>query len=587
MNKKILLSIASVSALLGGLASCSLGGDAYFKIDFYSDYEGIHNGLQGEDYLSSDALSASKAVYIGSGYVSQKSSSRVARLSHLNKQSDGTVFDYHSTQQQKQKGHVYTFDGWQGFYETSSGASEKIDLNNIAGDCAVFAHFSVTKEKYSVSIQNVDSSLLFQGQLEYGTRLGDALNEEFGTEEAAKKKLSEVEYALPAKYYMSYEFDGTYKDSDGGSLDVNDLFDLTIEGKKTFKASFGEGNLKKYKVSFFKDASFSETLSVDENEFAEVAYGEALSQTMPNYEEGGYVYVFSGWRGAYGDNSPEAIRGKSFDASHVLFDCSVYPVYEKKIKTLSVTFVNGDGSLNFALKVDYGTQFGEIDLPSNVTSAPANYSFASIWSKNENDEVGAAWISSSTEIVEDITLYPVFAKTKIENAVGGKGDSFDFDYDVERKGYVISSFSPSTTRSDKVLTADDIPLDQVPASFGLVGVSSFKDASNSYREALDSISLPESVKYIAPRAFAYHKNLTSISLPGVVEIDAFGLSCLFSLTSLTLPNTLLKAGSRIFYEDSNLAEVKLEMTKQEASSLDLASDWNSNGASLVAVSYKA
>ncbi len=571
---------------MGGLSSCSLGGDAYFKIDFYSDYEGIHNGAQGEDYVSSDGLSTSKAVYIGSGYVSQKGSSRVARLSHLSKQSDGTVFDYHSTQQQKQKGHVYTFDGWQGFYEASSGVSEKVDLNNITGDCAVFAHFSVEKEKYAVSVQNIDSSLIFQKQLEYGVRLGDALIEEFGTEQAAKSKLSDVEYALPAKYYMSYQFDGTYKDSDGGSLSVDDLFDLTVEGKKTFKPSFGDGILKTYKISFFKDASLKETLSVSGNEFAQVTYGEPLSLTILDYEEDGYVYAFSGWKGAYGVDAPETIREKPFDAQHVLYDCSVYPVYEKKIKTLNVSFLNGDGSTNSTLKVEYGTKFSEINLPSSVTSIPANYSFTSLWSKVENDGAGSSWVSSSAEVVEDLTLYPVFTKTTIENVLGGKGDSFDFDYDVVRKGYVISSFTPSSTRSDKILAPSDIPLDQLPSSFDLVGVTSFQDSSNSYREALDSITLPESVKYIGSRAFAYYKNVTVLSLPGVTEIDAFGLSSLFSLASITLPKTLLKAGSKIFYEDSRLAEVKLEMTKEEASSLDLASDWNSNGISLVNISYK-
>ncbi len=585
MNKKTLLLITSVSALVGSVASCSLGGDPYFKVDFYSDYENIHNGAQGEDYTYEDGLSTSKAVYIGSGYVSQKGSSKVARLSHLNKQSDGTVFDYHVTRQIKQKGYNYNFDGWQGFYEASSGTGEKVDLQNITGNCAVFAHFAVEKEAYVVSIQNVDSSLIYQKELEYGTKLGDALAEEFGSLDAAKKKLSEVEYTLPSPYYLEHSFTGNYVDSDGGSLSVDDLLELEIEGKKTFKASFSDEMLSSYKVSFFTDSTLKDALSVDEVTFTNITYGDSLTATLPDYEEDGYVYTFSGWNGTYDETAPDLIKGKSFDSKHVLWNCSVYPNYEKKIKQVNVSLLNGDGSVNSTTKVDYGTQFSELNAPSNIIGVPSGYSFSSYWSEEENDSDASNWISPSFEIKEDVTFYPVYAKTKIENVSGDKGDLFTFDFDLSKKGYVISSFSPSSSRSDTQLNSEDIPVNELPTGFTLIGVESLKDSSNSYRTALESIILPESIKYIGSRAFAYHTKVTSLSMPGVVEIDAFGLAGLFSLSSISLPSSLLKVGSKAFYEDSNLTEIKLDLTSDMPTSLLWASDWNSNGETLVPVIY--
>lgn len=570
---------------MASLASCSLGGDPYFKVDFYSDYENIHNGAQGEDYTYEDGLSTSKAVYIGSGYVSQKGSDKVARLSHLNKQSDGSVFDYHSTQQAKQKGYVYNFDGWQGFYENESGVAEKVDLQNITGNCTVFAHFSAEKETYVVSIQNADSSLIYQKELEFGTKLGDALIEEFGSRDEAKRILSEVEYTLPSAYYLEHPFTGAYKDSDGGSILVDDLFDFVVEGKKTFKASFKDGVTASYKVSFFADDSLTEELDVSGSKIAEVAYGEALAQSMPSYEKDGYVYAFSGWNGVYGDDAPASVKGKPFDSQHVLWDCSVYPKYECTAKEVSVTFLNADGTVKDSVKANWGTEFSELNVPNEVTGLPTGYSFSTYWSEEENDVDASNWVASSYKITEDITLYPVYVKTNLENVSGGKGDLFNFDFDANRKGYMLSSFTPSSSRSDKKLVQDDIPLNDLPSGFGLVGVASLKDDSKTYREALESVSLPQTVKYIGSSAFAYHVNLVSLSLPGVEEIDAFGLSGLFSLSSVSLPSSLCKVGSKAFYEDSKLTEIKLDLASSAPIELDWASDWNSNGNTLIAVTY--
>ena len=102
---------------------------------------------------------------------------------------------------------------------------------------------------------------------------------------------------------------------------------------------------------------------------------------------------------------------------------------------------------------------------------------------------------------------------------------------------------------------------------------------------MDSASFPAYVKYVSSQAFSYHSALSSISLPGLEEAEAFGFSEIYALSSIELPSSLKKAGSKLFYADSNLSSIKLHMTEKEAKSRDFASDWNSNGDALISVNY--
>lgn len=76
-------------------------------------------------------------------------------------------------------------------------------------------------------------------------------------------------------------------------------------------------------------------------------------------------------------------------------------------------------------------------------------------------------------------------------------------------------------------------------------------------KSLESITLPDSLKYIGVKAFSGCTNLTSITLPdGLSDInqEAFRNS---GLESITLPGTLIGVCTGVFYECENLTSVTL------------------------------
>lgn len=586
MNRKTFLLLASSSFALSLLPSCSQESQL-FKIDFYTDYDGIHAGEPGGDY-SPDELKTENAKYVGSGYVSKKGTSRVARLSHVEVGEDGKAVDYHSTRQKKEEGRVYTFDGWQGYYPEGSDSfsGSKVDLNNIQADCSVFAHFSVSFETYFISIQNVDSTPIFESTLTYGTRLGDALASEFGDEASARSALNGLAYPFSLPYYETRDFSGNYLDASGNAYDVNALFSWAVKRKETFKPKFNEAAYKTYTVSLFQDSTLQKPLEIDGKSTFQLSYGDAFSTSLPSYEEEGCVYSFSGWEGVYSEGAPSSIFQKKVDASHILFDCSLYPNYEKTRKTVNVTFLNADGSENKIAKANYGSKFGELELPSQISNVPSGQVFSSFWSRTGTGGGSDSWMNEEDVIDTDLTLYPVMAQKEIKDAVGAKGDTFAYEYDASEKGYVLSSFSPSASRADKSLGEEDLALSALPSSFALVGIKRFgNEADDSYRTSLESASFPASVAFVSSNAFAYNTRLSSLGIPGLKEADAFAFASLFSLKEISLPSSLQRIGTKAFYADSSLDSIRLSLTKKEAESRDFASDWNSNGSGLVSVSY--
>lgn len=587
MKKKTLFCLTSFGLCLGALSACS-GGSDYYEVKFYTDYEGISSGAPGSDY--SEGLDVSRAIYVGSAYVAKNASSRVARLSHLAKDDSGKAISYQETRQKKQEGYLYSFDGWQGFYDagalfaSNAPADLKIDLKNIQADCAVFAHFSAEKEKFSVTIKDADSSPLFEGAVEYGERLGEALAEKYGNEAAAENAFSNLTYPLSSPYYEEHAFSGQFEDSEGTRYNVSSLFDLQIKKKQTFKPIYKNGVFKTYTVRFFSDASLGTPIEVNGGNSANVVYGSSISSSEYSLP-GDETSEFLKWAGNYDEGAPEAIKGTPVDPNHILFDCSLYPVFGGKKQSVNVTFYNADGTINKQVDVEKGCAFASLSAPKTISGVPAGQVFSSYWSK---DSMGIGEFAKGEDALSESTsYYPVCVAAAFENVSGAKGDKFTYEYDLSKRGYVLSSFTPSPSRSDKVLAEDDLNLSVLPSRFSLIGIEKLSSADDSYRSALESASFPSSVKYVASKAFAYHSFLRSISLPGLEEIEAFGFSDLYSLGSIELPASLKKAGSKAFYADAKLTSIRLRMSEKEAESRDFASDWNSNGETLIPLSFDA
>ena len=176
MKKTLLLLF-----LLPGLLACnnednSLRGDPndYYRIDFYSDYEGI-------DYANPDL---SKATLISSSY-SLKTAEPAQRIASPTVEGDG--IDYTVPTQTPAEGTSLSFAGWIGSYEDGS----KIDtsdseayavISGVKGSGVVFAYFESNPLMYSVTVKDNGKSL-YSGLLPYGTdialRTGDTVRAAF------------------------------------------------------------------------------------------------------------------------------------------------------------------------------------------------------------------------------------------------------------------------------------------------------------------------------------------------------------------------------------------------------------------------
>ena len=90
-----------------------------------------------------------------------------------------------------------------------------------------------------------------------------------------------------------------------------------------------------------------------------------------------------------------------------------------------------------------------------------------------------------------------------------------------------------------------VTLDASSFQQGLVGIADkvFQATTN-----LETLVLPETVKYVGRYAFAFSLKLEEATLPGVVEIDYGAFQACEALGTVTIGNTLTTVGGRAFYD---------------------------------------
>ncbi len=595
MKQKIRAALGLL-VLSSALVSCATMKDAdVYTIGFYTDYEGIE--------YASGKLDKTKATKIGEGYVLKGRDNQVARLTSLVKGEDGKPVDYQNSRQKKE-GHTFTWDSWVGFYDAAEpgvdamgdGATAwenisgtEVDLTEIKGDCAVFAHFSDSVNTYNVTIENADSNPIYNESLEYGTKLGDALIDKFGSKEEAKKALA-LDYPLPKHYYQTYSFAG-YKNGDE-TYDVDKLLDGGIEIKDDLKltASFDGPDAKTYTVSFYKDSTKSEKLVDTEP----VVYGNAVKKTLNNSTSDHKVYTFKGWEGTYGKDAPEEVAGKKVDTEHILYDCTLSPIFDVSPESVIVTFKNNDDSLLGEISVSYGSSLSEIDfgdIEKKIADAISSDDvFTGFWSEAKDASDRDQMIDSAKKIEGSLILYPVIVK-KATDVINAKGDSLTYEYSLDWDGYLLSKFSPSSARSDSELSEDDLGLSSLPGAFELAGIKKFSDGTEGYSSSLTKASFPNSVKYVASNAFRGNRALETLELPGLQKVDSFAFSQLFALSSFALPSSLVSIGSRAFYGCTKLGQtgnkITVEMTEADfENNVEHSSEWKKIGEGDANVEYQ-
>ena len=583
MKRKIRAALGLL-VLSSALVSCSNKPDAdVYTIEFYTDYEGIE--------YASGKLDKGKAIKVGEGYVLKGKANQVARLTSLEKDEEGKAIAYEKSRQQKE-GHTYTWDSWVGFYEeanlekaeTSEAVSvddsivgTEVVLNDIKGDCAVFAHFSDAISTYNLTIENADHTAIYSKSVDYGTKLGEALIAEYdGSKDKAKKALT-LGYPFRKYYYQNYTFAG-YKNGDD-VYSVDELLDSDLEIKDDLKltAYFNGPDTETYTVSFYrypKGSANNELLSETED----VAYGNGVTKTLDNYTSGSKNYTFKGWEGTYADEAEDEVKGKPVDSKHILYDCVLYPVFDENV---TVTFRTNKDSLIDEKTVSCGSSLKDI-LPTEIDGASleSDEIFTGLWSKVKGDVNKEGVVDPSSKAEENLVLYPV-AVPKSISTTGAKGDAFTYEYSSEWGGYLLTKFEPSSSRSDKELSKVDLGLSSLPGAFEFVGIQKLGNGTSSYLSSLTKAVFPDSVKFVASSAFLGNRYLETLELPGLQKVDSFAFSQLYFLSGFTLPKTLTSIGARAFFGCTELGEsgnIIVKMSEQDfEDNVEHSSEWKNIG----------
>ena len=571
MNKKARAALGLL-LLSSALVSCSLNSETeLYTIEFYTDYEGISSGKPGDNYLASE-LDKTKATLVGKGYVAVNGTNKKARLTSLQKDEEGNVIEFQTPRQKLDEAYSYSWDSWQGFYEDGNA----VNLSEITGNCAVFAHFSVEIKTFSVTIQNADSSPVFETKANYGDDLGTLLKSHYETDDAdaAKKALSEeLTYPYVASYYQEYHFSGKFKDGDGNEKTLDELFALDpIKADLKLTAVYGDPINKSYTVSLYEDSSLSGTPTP-----LTLTYDDPIpaAASPDGFDANFKHYTFDSWKGTYGtgEDVPESLRGKPVDVSHIRYDCSLYPTFKETPFSYKVTFHNTGATEDPEIEATHGSLFGSLSAPT-VTVSDSNKVFTGHWSTSEDGTKTSDWVSTETPITEDLSLYPVIVSKTI-TAKGGKDDDFTFEFSSDQDGYLLTGFAVSSTRgaSDTELTSNDFPSSSSLSPFSFVGITKFGSDSSPTTKA----TFPSSVSYVAGNAFRGCNKLQTLSLPGLVKAEAFAFSQLYALSSFIFPSTIKSVGSRAFYNCSNLSEVKIDLTEEKAAEVLFSDGWDDKG----------
>ena len=550
----------------GNGSSSGLKGnpDDYFRIDFYSDYQGI-------DYSSPDI---GKAELLGHAYVLKTAENRSAFFSN---ESADDPYDFVSAQSSS-AGHYQDFIGWTGYYEEgtsfdgSSIGGESIDLDDVKGSGAVFATFELKAYSYQLSIFDNGQSL-YSGMLEYGSEVTlDFESQSYSFLDVR----GEFSYS-PPDYHTEGEFAGfeviTYVAlEDGSSAEQSQTYDCSTTIPVTQRTRI-ESVYREYQSSFA--LTLSSPIGLPEGAiwldgdgsyqivYDEGVYGQNGSLALDGLKEtvdfNGRSFSLTGFQGVYGDGEdvPESLRGKSVDPNHIRFDCTLSPIYSENpiAVSLSDSLGNDLGEVN--------AKYGE---PASLPSVPDSngYTFSGTWLCD-----GASF-DPSTPIEGPISLVAEMVEREVAQEVAADNEgrlslSASFEYSLSLQGYELTglNYLEGQNEDDFVNGIETVDLTSLSLEKPLKGVRAL---SGDCLRDIASISFPESLESVSPSAFSSLSRLQTLDLSnanvGTIGFHAFK-DCL-SLVSVSLPSSIGYIGYRAFEGCQNLNSLNLNGASTES-----------------------
>lgn len=270
----------------------------------------------------------------------------------------------------------YRFVGW----NTNAGASEADAnaLKNITADRNVYAIYTADVRSYNVTFKN-GTTTLQTTTVEYG---GTAV-------------YSGATPTKPSTPQYDYNFIGWNTEDDSETADPNAT--KNIIGDRIVYAVFSSGTLT-YTVRFMNGATILETLSVE--------YGQDASysgSTPVKTADAQYTYSFAGWNTDSSAMTPDADAMKNITA-----DRDIYAIYTQTLRSYTVTFMNGDKTLDTET-VQYGSDaVYHGSQPVKTSSAQYNYNFVG-WNTQSGQSTADA--NALKNITGNRTVYAAFASS--------------------------------------------------------------------------------------------------------------------------------------------------------------------------------
>lgn len=601
--------------LLPGLLACnnednSFRGDPndYYRIDFYSDYEGI-------DYANPDL---SKATLISSSY-SLKTAEPAQRIASPTVEEDG--IDYTVPTQTPAEGTSLSFAGWIGSYEDGS----KIDtsdseayavISGVKGSGVVFAYFESNPLMYSVTVKDNGKSL-YSGLLPYGTDIALSPSSVQFVDGAGQNNNLPLGYTAP-NYHTEGAFSHFELTLEDGEAALYEQSSYTVKEKVTIEAIYQETS-KEYTVTFAKPmmVSYGEEgeesltpigLSSWENKRLTLAYDSSIydeeglvallnedgtkTVIVPEQliDDGGRPFSLKGFRGQYASTDPEEVAGKGIDENHIRYDCVLTPIYQAD--EIAVTFVYQDGA-ELIREERYFPYGGTVTPPKSLPSISGENGetlvFTGKWKLNEETPLYPEQFNAYFEehpLTEPISLtaeeyVPDTTVVDINEYKVG------LDYDYAARGYDIASLTLDAFDSSNKYSVD---LSDIKSPLPVTGVAGLYPKKNDgepspgnlYRNIV-SIEFPTSVRSLKAEALYGMNSLSSLDLSYLTSLTTIEFNCFkncFGLNELILPSSVTMIERNAFQYCDKLNQVQFKGVTQEQLNNKIAAfeeGWNDRG----------
>lgn len=534
---KALLILSSLNLLsCSSPNSSSLKGniDDYYKIDFYSDYAGM-------DYEKPESWDKSKAKHLGYGYIAKENSSKQDYVSLTYIDEENKDYNYRvSANESESSFERYDFAG----FKTTTG--EKINEVTFASSCDVFACFDISYKSYMVKIYN-DEEPIFSENVEYGYTIRTSGNKlTIFDRDGVETETSFTFEKTDLPYYKSATFNNfevtrkegdsyvTYGSSDSSYL-VNAPINITAKYNEMFKdfvvsipktvsltidgtnhqidtsIYFGtpdnndDPTYNKYFVKY--NASFKPTV--------ETSLIDGINIGFTSFEETTY--------------SETEISGTKVDTNHIKHNVTLTPKFAPA--NLKVNFHIGEEVIS--KEVAYGSVLAEVN-PKEITGyeCPLDwYKDANVLNKSNLDKgFESSKFDLSSQVTTDLDLYSIYVD-KTLSLTGEDGNTYNFEFDKQIKGYVL------------------IGIEGTPTSLDMNSISEFTNKIYNFK-AIKKLNIQD----INIENITFPDSLTKLYNDSLYTLGCKGSGTTLDLTNVVKPLTI---GSKAFRAMTSVTNIKL------------------------------